>query len=202
MVTIKKQKLKAYILLEGLVALALLATIISLILGEMDRSRTQMQESLHQQEVLNVATMAAQIGQDHLAINGVEVRMVKHDNEISIYDGQNEVLHVKKTRLKAFTLLESLVALLVISGSILVYQGLTQSISSNIHYLSVNQEEKWLLFSQQLRSELAGCQLDKVADNKLYVSKGNQQLAYGLSKADDFRKTNASGQGISPCSLA
>ena len=55
-----------------------------------------MQGSLHQQEVLNVATMAAQIGQDHLAINGVEVRMVKHDNEISIYDGQNEVLHVKK----------------------------------------------------------------------------------------------------------
>lgn len=96
MVTIKKQKLKAYILLEGLVALALLATITSLVLGEMDRSRTQMQESLHQQEVLNVATMAVQTGQDHLAINGVEVRMVKHDNAISIYDGQNEVLHVTK----------------------------------------------------------------------------------------------------------
>ena len=96
MVTIKKQKLKAYILLEGLVALALLATIISLVLGEMDRSRTQMQESLHQQEVLNVATMAVQTGQDHLAINGVEVRMVKYDNEISVYDGQNEVLHVTK----------------------------------------------------------------------------------------------------------
>lgn len=96
MVTIKKQKLKAYILLEGLVALALLATIISLVLGEMDRSRTQMQESLHQQEVLNVATMAVQTGQDHLAINGVEVRMVKHDNEISVYDGQNEALHVTK----------------------------------------------------------------------------------------------------------
>lgn len=96
MVTIKKQKLKAYILLEGLVALALLATITSLVLGEMDRSRTQMQESLHQQEVLNVATMAAQTGQDQLAINGVEVRMVKHDNEISIYDGKNEVLYVTK----------------------------------------------------------------------------------------------------------
>ncbi|QGW99921.1 competence type IV pilus minor pilin ComGE [Streptococcus ruminicola] len=96
MVTIKKQKLKAYILLEGLVALALLATITSLVLGEMDHSRTQMQESLHQQEVLNVATMAVQTGQDHLAINGVEVRMVKYDNAISIYDGQNEVLHVTK----------------------------------------------------------------------------------------------------------
>ena len=96
MVTIKKQKLKAYILLEGLVALALLATIISLGLGDMYRGRYQMQVSLHQQEVLNVATMAVQTGQDHLAINGVEVRMVKHDNEISVYDGQNEVLHVTK----------------------------------------------------------------------------------------------------------
>ena len=103
----------------------------------------------------------------------------------------------RKIRLRAFTLLESLVALLVISGSILVYQGLTQSISSNVHYLSANQEEKWLLFSQQLRSELAGCQLNKVADNKLYVSKGNQQLAYGLSKAGDFRKTNRSEEHTS-----
>lgn len=104
----------------------------------------------------------------------------------------------RKTRLKAFTLLESLVALLVISGSILVYKGLTQSISSNVHYLSVNEQDKWLLFSQQLRSELEECQLDKVADNKLYVNKAGQQLAYGLSKADDFRKTNASGQGYQP----
>lgn len=106
----------------------------------------------------------------------------------------------RKIRLRAFTLLESLVALLVISGSILVYQGLTQSISSNVHYLSANQEEKWLLFSQQLRSELAGCQLNKVADNKLYVSKGNQQLAY--LRLMIFEKQMPQVRVINPCSLA
>jgi len=95
-VTIKKQKLKAYILLEGLVSLALLATITSLVLGEMDHSRQRMQESLHQQEVLNVATMAVQTGQNHLVINGVDVEIVKHDGEIHVFDGQNEVLYVKK----------------------------------------------------------------------------------------------------------
>lgn len=105
---------------------------------------------------------------------------------------------LRRTRLKAFTLLESLVALLVISGTVLVYQGLTQSISQNVYYLSDNEENEWLLFSQQLRSELERCRLDCVADNKLYVSKDDKKLAYGLSKADDFRKTNASGQGYQP----
>ncbi len=105
---------------------------------------------------------------------------------------------LRKTSLKAFTLLECLVSLLVISGAILVYNGLTHSISTNVHYLSENQEEDWLLFSQQMRSELVGCHLDRVEDNKMYVTKSNQKLAFGQSKTDDFRKTNASGQGYQP----
>lgn len=96
MVIIKRQKLKAYILLESLVALALLATITILVLGEMDKSRHQMQERLHQQEVLNVATMAVQTGQDDLVMNGVEVHITRRDGELYVYDGQKEVMHVKK----------------------------------------------------------------------------------------------------------
>lgn len=96
MVIIKRQKLKAYILLESLVALALLATITILVLGEMDKSRRQMQDSLHQQEVLNVATMAAQTGQDDLVMNGVEVHITRRDGELYVYDGKKEVMHVKK----------------------------------------------------------------------------------------------------------
>ncbi|WP_423216909.1 competence type IV pilus minor pilin ComGE [Streptococcus equinus] len=96
MVIIKRQKLKAYILLESLAALALLATITILVLGEMDKSRRQMQDSLHQQEVLNVATMAAQTGQDDLVMNGVEVHITRRDGELYVYDGQKEVMHVKK----------------------------------------------------------------------------------------------------------
>lgn len=96
MVIIKRQKLKAYILLESLVALALLATITILVLGEMDKSRYQMQDSLHQQEALNVATMAVQTGQDDLVMNGVEVHITRRDGELYVYDGQKEVMHVKK----------------------------------------------------------------------------------------------------------
>lgn len=96
MVIIKRQKLKAYILLESLAALALLATITILVLGEMDKSRQQMQDSLHQQEVLNVATMAVQTGQDDLVMNGVEVHITRRDGELYVYDGQKEVMHVKK----------------------------------------------------------------------------------------------------------
>ncbi|WP_274641441.1 competence type IV pilus minor pilin ComGE [Streptococcus equinus] len=96
MVIIKRQKLKAYILLESLAALALLATITILVLGEMDKSRHQMQDSLHQQEVLNVATMAVQTGQDDLLMNGVEVHITRRDGELYVYDGQKEVMHVKK----------------------------------------------------------------------------------------------------------
>lgn len=105
---------------------------------------------------------------------------------------------LRKTKLKAFTLIECLVSLLVIAGAILVYNGLTQSIATNVHYLSENQEENWLLFSQQLRAELVNCQLDKVDNNKLYVTKSNQKLAFGQSNTNDFRKTNASGQGYQP----
>ena len=60
--------------------------------------------------------------------------------------GKRKYYTLKKTSLKAFTLIECLVSLLVISGAILVYNGLTQSISANVHYLSENQEENWLLF--------------------------------------------------------
>jgi type II secretory pathway pseudopilin PulG len=95
-VIIKRQKLKAYILLESLAALALLATITILVLGEMDKSRQQMQDSLHQQEVLNVATMAVQTGQDDLVMNGVEIHIIRRDGELYVYDGQKEVMHVKK----------------------------------------------------------------------------------------------------------
>lgn len=106
--------------------------------------------------------------------------------------------HLRNLKFRAFTLLECLVALLVLAGAIQVYQSLTQVISSRIHYLSSNQQQDWLLFSQQLTKELEETRLDKVDNGKLYVQKGDQALAFGLSKAGDFRKTNADGKGYQP----
>lgn len=105
---------------------------------------------------------------------------------------------MKRISLPAFTLLECLVSLLVIIGSVQVYQGLTQVLSSQVHSLSDNHQEDWLLFYQQLQAELEGSSLINVENNKLYVSKGGKHLAFGKSKSDDFRKTNADGRGYQP----
>lgn len=106
---------------------------------------------------------------------------------------------LKKTRqIAAFTLLECLVSLLVLSGGLLVLDGLTRLFSRDIHYQESNQQKDWLLFSEQLRLELEGAEIIKVANNRLYVKKGEQKLAFGQSQSDDFRKTNENGKGYQP----
>lgn len=101
-------------------------------------------------------------------------------------------------RLKAFTLLEGLTALLVIMGSVQLYQGMTKVVTSHLTYLGNNREDDWILFCQQLQVELMGSRLERISDGKLYVRKGNKSLAYGQSQSDDFRKTNADGRGYQP----
>nr|WP_202922281.1 competence type IV pilus minor pilin ComGF [Streptococcus sp. S784/96/1] len=105
---------------------------------------------------------------------------------------------LRKIKLPAFTLLECLVSLLVIIGSVQVYQGLTQVLSHQVNYLSDNRQEEWLLFCQQLQAEFDGTKFIKLENNKLYLSKNGQKLAFGQSKKDDFRKTNADGRGYQP----
>lgn len=101
------------------------------------------------------------------------------------------------SKVRAFTLLECLVALLVIAGSVQVYQGLTVLVG-NVKQVRQQENQDWLLFVQQMEAELEGCQLVKVEGNKLYVKQDNQDLAFGLSSATDFRKTNADGRGYQP----
>ena len=102
------------------------------------------------------------------------------------------------SKVRAFTLLECLVALLVIAGSVQVYQGLTTVLVGNVKQVRQQENQDWLLFVQQMEAELEGCQLVKVEGNKLYVKQDNQDLAFGLSSATDFRKTNADGRGYQP----
>lgn len=103
-----------------------------------------------------------------------------------------------KNKLPGFTLLESLVALLVITGSILVYNVLTKSVMSEVTNLSVRDEQIWLLFSHQLWSELEDSQLVRVENNHLYIKRDGKLLSLGKSKGDDFRKTDAIGRGYQP----
>lgn len=85
-----------------------------------------------------------------------------------------------KTKARAFTLIECLIALLVISGSVLVYQGLTRTLSSNIHYFSSNNQSNWLLFAKQLQSEWENCRLDHVTAQKSLCQKRQARLGLRL----------------------
>ncbi|WP_367985900.1 competence type IV pilus minor pilin ComGE [Streptococcus sp. ZY1909104] len=96
MVVIRNRKNKAYILLEGLVALSVLVTITSLFLSAMEVSRRQQAEGLYQQEVLNVAKMAVQMGQDNLSLNGVKVTVQRSDKVLAVYHEGREVARVEK----------------------------------------------------------------------------------------------------------
>lgn len=87
-----------------------------------------------------------------------------------------------KNKLPGFTLLESLVALLVITGSILVYNVLTKSVMSEVTNLSVRDEQSWLLFSHQLWSELEDSQLVRVENNHLYIKRDGKLLSLGKYK--------------------
>lgn len=104
----------------------------------------------------------------------------------------------RKIKVRAFTLLECLLSLVVISASLLVFDGLSRNLAKEIRYQTTQKDKDWLVFAEQFRQELDESQLVRLENNRLYVKKANQELAYGKSKADDFRKTNWSGQGYQP----
>ena len=105
---------------------------------------------------------------------------------------------LKKGKLAAFTLLEALVALLVISGGLLVFQAMTKLLASEIQYQEQTKAKEWLLFADQLDAELSRSHFEKVEQNKLYVKQDGKSIAFGRSKSDDFRKTDANGRGYQP----
>ncbi len=107
-------------------------------------------------------------------------------------------MFAKCRKVDAFTLLECLVALVVISGGLLLFQAMSQYVSQQVVQVTQDKNENWIIFAQQLRGELSESQLEKVADNKIYLKKIDQDLAIGLSKSGDIRKTNAQGKGYQP----
>ncbi|QDK71874.1 competence type IV pilus minor pilin ComGF [Lactococcus protaetiae] len=93
-------------------------------------------------------------------------------------------------------MLECLVALLAISGSVLVISGLTQLLQQQMAKGQTNQQKDWQIFCEQMRGELEGTKLDDVSQNFLYITK-SKALRYGLV-GNDFRKTDAQGKGYQP----
>ena len=91
---LRKQHVKGTILLESLLALAVFATIVTLLLGQIHQSR-KAENDLLREEVLRVAKMALQIKQSHLTMNGIEVRVETSQQGIQIYHGKELILGVQ-----------------------------------------------------------------------------------------------------------
>ncbi len=97
---------------------------------------------------------------------------------------------LKSSKVKAFTLLESLIALIVISGGLLLFQ--------EVRHQQQSEQKEWLLFVDQLEAELERSQFEKVEGNRLYMKQDGKDISIGKSKSDDFRKTDTSGRGYQP----
>ena len=95
---------------------------------------------------------------------------------------------LKSSKVRAFTLLESLIALIVISGGLLLFQAMSQLLISEVRYQQQSEQKEWLLFVDQLEAELERSQFEKVEDNRLYMKQDGKDISIGKSKSDDFGK--------------
>ena len=91
----KKQKIKAVILLEAVISLAIFASIATLLLGQIQESRRQEVKLLEQEEVLRVARMALQTEQKKLNVNGVTVDIVSSEKGLEVYHGTEKLLAIQ-----------------------------------------------------------------------------------------------------------
>ena len=104
----------------------------------------------------------------------------------------------KANKVKAFTLLESLIALFVLSGSVLLFQSMTRLLASEVQTRQHSEQREWLLFADQLEVELTRASFEKVENNRLYMKQDGKVIAFGKASGQDFRKTNANGKGYQP----
>ena len=93
---LKKQKIKAVILLEAVVSLAVFASIATLLLGQIQQNRQLEAEILQKEEVLRVATMALQTDQNQVNINGVEIQVFSSEKGLEVYYGSEKLLDLKE----------------------------------------------------------------------------------------------------------
>ena len=93
---LRKQKIKAVILLEAVVALAVFASIATLLLGQIQQNRRLEAEILQKEEVLRVAKIALQTGQSQVKVNGVEIQVFASEKGLEVYHGSEKLLDFKE----------------------------------------------------------------------------------------------------------
>lgn len=92
---IKKQQVRAYILLESIIAMALLAVLSSIVVTEVSVNHAQVARQNHVIEALNVGVMAFDSKQSTLHENGVSVTMIRTEKTVVLENSGQEVLRLE-----------------------------------------------------------------------------------------------------------
>ncbi|MGM9887301.1 MAG: competence type IV pilus minor pilin ComGE [Lactococcus sp.] len=96
MENIRKQSVKAYLLLENLITMALLSILVTLVLSALTKSKQEDEAINRQIEAYNVAQMALQSNQNKLSLNGSEIEIVKNEHETIIKNNGEELLRFEE----------------------------------------------------------------------------------------------------------
>lgn len=93
---IKRQVVNAYILLEGIISLGIMVVIVSLMLTGIRSNQEFIAEARHHEEVMGVALMAVQTKRDNMNVNGCQVRIVRTERKIHIFENNQSVFSLEK----------------------------------------------------------------------------------------------------------
>ena len=95
MENLKRKSVKAYLLLESLISIALLAFLVSFIVSSLVQVRKKDTEENQKIEALNVAQMAIERHLTELSINGSDIKIKENQNLLIISNHGKEILRLE-----------------------------------------------------------------------------------------------------------
>ena len=95
MENLKRKSVKAYLLLESLISIALLAFLVSFILSSLVQVRQKDTEENQKIEALNVAQMAIESHLTELLINGSDIKIKENQNLLIISNHGKEIMRLE-----------------------------------------------------------------------------------------------------------
>ncbi|MDT2887012.1 competence type IV pilus minor pilin ComGE [Lactococcus lactis] len=95
MENLKRKSVKAYLLLESLISIALLAFLVSFIISSLVQARQKNTEENQKIEALNVAQMAIESHLTELSINGSDIKINGNSNLLIISNHGKEILRLE-----------------------------------------------------------------------------------------------------------
>jgi len=92
---LKRKSVKAYLLLESLISIALLAFLVSFIVSSLAQARQKNTEENQKIEALNVAQIAIESHLTELSINGSDIKINENSNLLIISNHGKEILRLE-----------------------------------------------------------------------------------------------------------